>query len=87
MFAFRRRTDFLLAVVDIGLGLLAGLVAYSLRFGGLSVPGYYVVRYQAMTVGLAVATVFAARAAGLYRRGVLRRGSRASRAPSRPPLL
>jgi glycosyltransferase involved in cell wall biosynthesis len=74
MFAFRRRTDFFLAFVDIGLGLLAGLVAYSLRFGGVSVPGYFVVRYQAMTVGLAVGTVFAARAAGLYRRGVLRLG-------------
>jgi glycosyltransferase involved in cell wall biosynthesis len=74
MFAFRRRTDFFLALVDIGLGLLAGLVAYSLRFGGTSVPGYYVARYQAMTVGLAVGTVFAGRAAGLYRRGVLRPG-------------
>jgi glycosyltransferase involved in cell wall biosynthesis len=73
-FAFRRRTDFLLAVIDIGLGLLAGLVAYSLRFGGLAVPGYYVARYQAMTVGLAVAFAFAGHAAGLYRRGALRQG-------------
>jgi glycosyltransferase involved in cell wall biosynthesis len=74
LFAFRRRTDFFLAVVDIGLGLLAGLVAYSLRFGGESVPGYLVVRYQAMTVGLAVGSVFAGRAAGLYRRVALRPG-------------
>jgi glycosyltransferase involved in cell wall biosynthesis len=74
MLAFRRRTDFFLAVVDIGYGLLAGLVAYSLRFGGTSVPGFYVVRYQAMTVGLAVGGVAANRAAGLYRRGVLRPG-------------
>jgi glycosyltransferase involved in cell wall biosynthesis len=74
MFGFRRRTDYLLAIVDIGFGLLAGLVAYSLRFGGLVVPGYYVARYQAMTVGLAVGSVVAGRAAGLYRRGALRPG-------------
>jgi glycosyltransferase involved in cell wall biosynthesis len=74
LFAFRRRTDFLLAFVDIGFGLLAGLVAYWLRFGGTIVPGYYVARYEAMTVGLAVGAVIAGRAAGLYRRGVLRPG-------------
>lgn len=74
MLTFRRRTDFFLGVIDVGLGLLAGVVAYSLRFGGTSVPGYYVVRYQAMTVGLAVGAVVAGRAAGLYRRAVLRRG-------------
>jgi len=74
MFAFRRRTDYFLGIVDIGLGLLAGVVAYSLRFGGTTVPGFYVVRYQAMTVGLAVGSVLAGRAAGLYRRGVLRPG-------------
>ena len=74
MLAFRRRTDGLLAVVDVAFGLLAGFVAYSVRFGGLHVPGYLVVRYQAMTVGLAVGSVFAGRAAGLYRRQVLRPG-------------
>jgi glycosyltransferase involved in cell wall biosynthesis len=72
--ALRRRSDIVLAVIDIGVGLLAGLAAYSLRFGGQSVPGYYVARYQAMTVGLAVASVFAGRAAGLYRRAALRPG-------------
>jgi glycosyltransferase involved in cell wall biosynthesis len=74
MLAFRRRSDYFLAVVDIGLGLLAGWVAYSLRFGDVSVPGYFVVRYEALTVGLAVGSVFAGRAAGLYKRGVLRAG-------------
>ncbi|HTW21837.1 MAG TPA: DUF1972 domain-containing protein [Mycobacteriales bacterium] len=74
LFAFRRRADFLLAVVDLGLGVLAGYVAYSLRFGATSLPGFYVVRYQAMTVGLAVGSVIAGRAAGLYRRDVLRPG-------------
>jgi glycosyltransferase involved in cell wall biosynthesis len=74
LFAFRRRTDYFLAVIDIGLGLLAGLVAYSLRFGQTSVPGYYLARYQAMTVALAVGLVFAGRASGLYRRQALRPG-------------
>lgn len=74
MLRLRRRTDFFLAVVDLGLGLLAGLVAYSLRFGGESLSNYYVARYEAMTLGLAVASIFAGRAAGLYRRGALRAG-------------
>lgn len=74
LLGFGRRTDLLLAVVDLGVGLLAGLTAYWLRFGGVSVPGYYVARYQAMTVGLAVGSVVAGRAAGLYRRGALRPG-------------
>jgi glycosyltransferase involved in cell wall biosynthesis len=73
-FRFRRRADLLLAVVDIGVGLLAGLSAYSLRFGGTVVPGYYVDRYKAMTVGLAVGSVVAGRAAGLYRRRAIRPG-------------
>jgi len=72
--AFKRRTDYLLAVVDLVVGLLSGYVAYSLRFGGSVVPGYLVARYEAMTVGLAVGWVVAARAAGLYRRGALRQG-------------
>src|SRR3954463_14969837 len=74
MFGFGRRTDFFLAVVDIGVGLLAGVLAYSLRFGGATLAGYYVVRYEAMTVGLAVGSVLAGRAAGLYRRAALRPG-------------
>jgi glycosyltransferase involved in cell wall biosynthesis len=74
LFAFRRRTDYFLAVVDVGLGLVAGLTAYSLRFGHTVVPGHYVVRYQAMTVALAVGSVIANRAAGLYGRDALRPG-------------
>lgn len=74
MFGFGRRTDFFLAIVDVGVGLLAGLVAYSLRFSGASLAGFYVVRYEAMTVGLAVGSVLAGRAAGLYRRAALRPG-------------
>jgi glycosyltransferase involved in cell wall biosynthesis len=71
---FGRRTDIFLAVADIGVGLLAGLTAYWLRFGGIAVPGYLVARYEAMTLGLAVGSVFAGRAAGLYRRAALRPG-------------
>lgn len=73
-FALRRRTDILLAIVDVGCGLLAGYVAYSLRFGSQDVPAYYVARYQAMSVGLAIGSVLAGRAAGLYRRSAIRVG-------------
>lgn len=73
-FQLRRRTDYLLIVVDTAVGLLSGYVAYSLRFGAGSLPGYYVARYEAMTVGLAVGWIFAGRASGLYRRGALRPG-------------
>jgi glycosyltransferase involved in cell wall biosynthesis len=74
MFALRRRADLLLAVVDFGMGILAGYVAYSLRFGGAAVPGYYLARYEAVTLGLAVGAVIAGRASGLYRRGAIRLG-------------
>jgi glycosyltransferase involved in cell wall biosynthesis len=74
MFLFRRRTDFLLCIVDLGVGVLAGYLSYLLRFGADDLPAYYVARYQAMTMGLAVGTVMAGRAAGLYRRGALRLG-------------
>lgn len=74
MFALRRRTDLVLAVVDIGVGLLSGYVAYTLRFGGETVPAYYLARYEAMTVALAIGVVLAGRASGLYRRGALRLG-------------
>lgn len=73
-FAFRRRTDLLLALVDLGVGLLAGYVAYSLRFGADAVPPYYLVRYEAMTVALAFGMVVAGRVSGLYRRGSIRLG-------------
>ncbi|HEX3898027.1 MAG TPA: DUF1972 domain-containing protein [Mycobacteriales bacterium] len=72
--ALRRRSDIFLVVVDLGVGLLAGYVAYSLRFGSTSVPAYYLARYEAMTVGIAVGLVIAGRASGLYRRGALRVG-------------
>jgi glycosyltransferase involved in cell wall biosynthesis len=71
---FGRRADIFLAIADIGVGLLAGLSAYVLRFGGTELPGSFVAKYQAMTVGVAVASVFSGRAAGLYRRGALRPG-------------
>ena len=73
-FWMRRRTDVLLAVVDVCVGVLAGYVAYTLRFGAQSVPGYYVGRYEVMTVALAAGVVAAGRASGLYRRGALRVG-------------
>jgi hypothetical protein len=74
VFGFGRRTDFFLAIVDLGVGLLAGLVAYWLRFSGASVPGHLVIRYQGMSVGLAAGSVVAGRASGLYRRAALRPG-------------
>jgi hypothetical protein len=74
MFAFRRRTDFLLAIVDFGVGLLSGYVAYWLRFGAAPVPAFYLARYQALTIGLSVGSVVAGRASGLYRRGSIRLG-------------
>ncbi|HVT21286.1 MAG TPA: DUF1972 domain-containing protein [Mycobacteriales bacterium] len=73
-FALRRRTDLLLALVDFGTGLLTGYLAYVLRFGSEPVPDYYLVRYEAMTLGLAVGVVFAGRSAGLYRRAAIRMG-------------
>jgi glycosyltransferase involved in cell wall biosynthesis len=73
-FALRRRTDLLLALVDLGVGLLSGYIAYNLRFGSQHVPDHYLVRYRAMTVGLAFGLVLAGRASGLYRRAALRMG-------------
>lgn len=70
----RRRADLLLAVIDVAAALGAAAAAYSLRFGTTSLPSRYVVRYQAVSVGVAIAAVFAGRAAGLYRRGALRPG-------------
>jgi glycosyltransferase involved in cell wall biosynthesis len=66
--------DAFLIPLDLLLGLLAGALSYSLRFGGTAVPDYYFVRYQATTVGLAVGWTAAARFSGLYRRGALRVG-------------
>jgi glycosyltransferase involved in cell wall biosynthesis len=74
MFQFRRRTDFLLGLVDLGVGVLAGYLAYLLRFGASDLPAYYVARYEAMTFGLAVGAVLAARGSGLTRRAALRPG-------------
>src|SRR5581483_9488436 len=74
LLAFRRRADFLLAVLDLGCGFLACFVAYWLRFEGTFVPAHLVARYQATSLGIAVGWVVAARAAGLYRRAALRPG-------------
>jgi glycosyltransferase involved in cell wall biosynthesis len=69
----RRRSDVLLAVVDAGCVVLASWAAYALRFqGDPPLPDAYVARYVGASVGLVVATVVAHRAAGLYRRSVLR---------------
>ncbi|HWC33195.1 MAG TPA: DUF1972 domain-containing protein [Mycobacteriales bacterium] len=73
-FKLRRRSDLLLAAVDIGVGLLSGYLAYTLRFGQRAVPDYYLVRYEAMTVALAVGLVMVGRASGMYRRAALRLG-------------
>lgn len=70
----RRRSDLFLALVDLTVGVLAGLSAYSMRFGNSSLPTFYVVRYQAMTVALAVGSIVAGRSSGLYRRAALRLG-------------
>lgn len=74
MFALRRRTDFLLGIIDFGAGLLAAFLAYRLRFGSIGIPDYYAARYKAMSVALAFGAVMAGRASGLYRRGSIRLG-------------
>jgi glycosyltransferase involved in cell wall biosynthesis len=76
MFGFRRRSDFLLAAVDIGCAALVAFISYSLRFEGTHVPRTVIDHYLAASGALAVAWVVAARAAGLYRRAALRPGER-----------
>src|ERR1700704_6092807 len=76
MFRFRRRSDFLLAVIDIGCSLLVAFIAYALRFEGTHVPNAVVERYQAASGALALAWMLAPGASGLYRRAALRLGER-----------
>jgi glycosyltransferase involved in cell wall biosynthesis len=69
----RRRSDVLLAVIDIGCAVLASWLAYTLRFqGDPPLPDSYVARYVGASVGLAVGVVVAHRGTGLYRRAALR---------------
>jgi glycosyltransferase involved in cell wall biosynthesis len=73
--ALRRRSDLVLAVVDIGSAVLAAWLAYSLRFqDDPPLPDRFLARYVGASVGLVVATVVAHRATGLYRRATLRPG-------------
>ncbi|HET6910839.1 MAG TPA: DUF1972 domain-containing protein [Mycobacteriales bacterium] len=71
---FRRRADFVLAVVDVAVALLTAYVAFVLRFEGETIPHHYLARYEILTIGLAPVWVVAGRTFGLYRRAVLRPG-------------
>ncbi|MFL6240727.1 MAG: DUF1972 domain-containing protein [Actinomycetes bacterium] len=70
----RRRSDAVLAAVDLGCGVFAAFVGFALRFGSTAVPGDVLARYRAASVALAVAWVVAGRAGGLYSRAALRPG-------------
>jgi glycosyltransferase involved in cell wall biosynthesis len=73
--ALRRRSDLVLAVVDIACAVLAAWLAYSLRFqDDPTLPDRFLARYVGASVGLVVASVVAHRATGLYRRATLRPG-------------
>jgi glycosyltransferase involved in cell wall biosynthesis len=75
LFRLRRRADFLLAAIDVGLGALACWVAYRLRFEGqLPLPGHFADRYLYTSIGICLGSVAAGRITGLYRRAVLRPG-------------
>jgi glycosyltransferase involved in cell wall biosynthesis len=73
-FRLRRRSDPLFVLLDVGLAVLACWVAYRLRFEGVVVPKALARDYRIATYAVVVLWVLGARNAGLYRRGVLRRG-------------
>ena len=70
----RRRSDYLLGVIDALLAIGVSALAYRLRFEGDPIPGGFVSRYEGVAVALAVAWPVAARFSGLYRRGAIRLG-------------
>jgi glycosyltransferase involved in cell wall biosynthesis len=70
----RRRSDIVLAVVDVGCALLVAYLAFLLRFESTTVPSSYLARYRAAAFAVAIAWVVAARIAGLYSRSALRPG-------------
>jgi glycosyltransferase involved in cell wall biosynthesis len=70
----RRRSDAVLAAVDLGCAVLVAYLSFVLRFEGDRVPEHYLSRYRIASAVTAVAFVLAARASGLYRRAALRRG-------------
>jgi glycosyltransferase involved in cell wall biosynthesis len=73
---FRRRSDLLLAGVDVTTAGVVSWVAFRLRFEGEPpLPLSYWHRYQAATVICAITWVLAARSSGLYRRAALRPGT------------
>ncbi len=71
---FRRRSDLLLALLDVGVALAACAVAYALRFEDVAVPPDLARRYRWASAAVAALWVVAARSSGLYRRAALRRG-------------
>jgi glycosyltransferase involved in cell wall biosynthesis len=69
----RRRSDLVLAAIDVACAALAAWLAYSLRFqDDPPLPDRFLARYVGASVGLAVGIVVAHRATGLYRRAALR---------------
>jgi hypothetical protein len=72
----RRRSDLLIAIVDICSAAFACWLAFVLRFEShVPLPARYTARYVGASIGVCVACVVAGRAAGLYRRAALRPGT------------
>lgn len=71
---FRRRSDWLLALVDAVSAACIALAAYALRFEGQDVPQEFVRPYQVAGGTLPLLWIAATRSGGLYQRAVLRPG-------------
>ncbi|MCA1832485.1 MAG: DUF1972 domain-containing protein [Actinobacteria bacterium] len=70
----RRRSDVLLAVIDIGVALAVCRGAYALRFEDVIVPASLRGHYRVGSVLVAIAWAALARSSGMYDRSALRRG-------------
>ncbi|MCW2598547.1 MAG: hypothetical protein JWM02_376 [Frankiales bacterium] len=74
--AWRRRSDPVLGLVDIGSAVAVSYVAFRLRFEGEApLPDTYLAKYRIATVLLVILWVVLGRASGLYRRAALRPGT------------
>lgn len=73
---FRRRSDLLLAAIDVLLVVAVSLIAFRLRFEDApSVPQQIVVKYRIATLVLAIIWILSGRAFGLYGRRAIRLGT------------